>query len=647
MQDKEKMELLIDQLNQATKAYDEGHPTMSDEAWDQSYFSLQTLEREAGFALPNSPTQKVVYQVVNKLNKVKHNHLMLSLDKTKDLNEVAAFLGDQIWVAMMKLDGLTCSLTYEGGRLVAAETRGDGEVGEDILHNALVIKSIPKRISYLDRFVVDGEIICIEQDFEAFKEEYKNPRNFAAGSIRLLDSKECESRNLSFVVWDVIEGLPNTNSFIDRLLIANTLGFYSVPTYILKGQTLEELVSTIQLVARNIGYPIDGVVFKFNDVEYGKSLGRTSHHFKNAIAYKFYDETYETHLLNIEWTMGRTGVLTPIAVFEPVEIDGSIVERANLHNYSVMRKLAPPYASVGDTLQVYKANMIIPQISSWTKTPNSLGKDIFFQPFVCPVCSGKIEIVNNNGVQNVYCMNPACEGKFINKLDHFCGKKGLDIKGISKATLGKLIDWEWVNCLSDMFKLDEHRTEWINKSGFGQKSVDKILESIQAARHTTLEKFISSLGIPFIGQTISKDLVKIIPTYEEFRDKAQSKFDFTQYPGFAGSKTLAIWNYDFSEADRIYPYLIFEEKKEEENSNNNLEGLTICITGKLNLYKNRAALQDAIEAAGGKCTSSVSSKTNYLINNDSASTSSKNLTAQKLGVKIITEQEFVDQFLTK
>lgn len=652
MQDKQKMELLIDQLDEATKAYDEGHPIMSDEEWDHLYFSLQTLEREANFALPTSPTQRVSYQVVNKLNKVKHSHPMLSLDKTKDLNEVIDFISNQFWVAMMKLDGLTCSLTYEGGRLIAAETRGDGEVGEDILHNALVIKSIPKRISYLDRFVVDGEIICTEQDFEAFKEEYKNPRNFAAGSIRLLDSKECESRNLSFVVWDVIEGLPNNNSFVDRLLIANTLGFYSVPTYISKGQTLEELVSTIQLVAKNIGYPIDGVVFKFNDVEYGRSLGRTSHHFKNAIAYKFYDETYKTHLRDIEWTMGRTGVLTPVAVFEPIDIDGSTIERANLHNISVMTSLlGKPFK--GQTLYIYKANQIIPQVKSADNTNENeifyIGHEMFEPPKECPICGKPVQITTqSNGVEFAICNNPACEGKFINQLDHFCGKKGLDIKGISKATLGKLIDWEWVNCLSDIFKLDEHRTEWINKSGFGQKSVDKILESIQAARHTTLEKFISSLGIPFIGQTISKDLVKIIPTYEEFRDKAQSKFDFAQYPGFAGSKTLAIWNYDFSEADRIYPYLIFEQKTEEEKEvNNNLEGLTICITGKLNLYKNRAALQDAIEAAGGKCTSSVSSKTNYLINNDSASTSSKNLTAQKLGVKIITEQEFVDQFLTK
>lgn len=651
MQDIQKIELLVDQLNQATQAYDEGKPIMTDEDWDQMYFTLQSLERETGTILPNSPTQKVVYQVVNKLEKVKHGHAMLSLDKSKELSDIAEFLGtEQPWIAMMKLDGLTCSLTYEGGKLVSAETRGDGEVGENILHNALVIKSIPRRISYLDRFVVDGEIICTEQDFEEFKDEYKNPRNFAAGSIRLLDSKECESRKLSFVVWDVIEGLPHTNSFVDRLLIANTLGFYTVPTYLSKGQTLEELVSTIQLVARNIGYPIDGVVFKFNDVEYGKTLGRTSHHFKNAIAYKFYDETYKTHLRDIEWTMGRTGVLTPVAVFEPIWIDGSLIERANLHNISVMKTLlGKPFK--GQTLYIYKANQIIPQVKSADNTDENeifyMGHTLLEPPKECPICGQAVQITTqSNGVEFAICNNPACEGKFINQLDHFCGKKGLDIKGISKATLGKLIEWNWVNSLSDIFKLDEHRTEWMNKPGFGQKSVDKILDSIQAARHTTLEKFISSLGIPFIGQTVSKDLVKVIPTYEEFKEKAQNKFDFAQYPGFAGSKTLAIWNYNFSEADKIYPYLIFEEQIKKE-TNNNLEGITVCITGKLKLYKNRAALQEAIEAAGGKVSSSVSGKTDYLINNDITSTSSKNLTAQKLGVKIITEQDFFDQFLTK
>ncbi len=649
MQDIDKIKLLIDQLNIATKAYDEGNPIMTDKEWDDLYFSLKAVERETGIILPNSPTQKVIYQVVNKLNKKEHDHAMLSLDKTKDLKEIKEFLGDQPWVAMLKLDGLSCSLTYENGQLVAAETRGNGEVGEDVLHNALVIKSIPNRIPFYDRLVVDGEIICTKADFEDFKEEYKNPRNFASGSIRLLDSKECEARKLSFIVWDVIEGLPDEKLFSSKLQTAEKLGFYVVPTLLTKGQTLEEVTSVIQQVAEKIGYPIDGVVFKFDDVEYGQSLGRTSHHFKNAIAYKFYDETYETRLLDIEWTMGRTGVLTPVAVFEPIDMDGSIVERASLHNVSVMQTILGPRPWIGQKVRVFKANMIIPQIE-WAEEAKD-DEDHNEIPMIseCPICGHGIKVTENSGSIFAICDNPNCEGKFINKLDHFCSKKGLDIKGISKATLSKLIDWGWVNCLSDIFKLNEHRAEWISKPGFGAKSVDKILESIQAASFTTLEQFISSLGIPLIGQNVSKELVKKIPTYEEFREKADSHFDFGEYPGFAGSKTLAIWNYDFTEADKVYKFLILPPigEKEEEPLivNSALEGVTVCITGKLETYKNRAALQKDIELYGDKVTSSVSKNTDYLINNDNTSTSSKNLTAQKLGVPIITEKEFIQKFL--
>lgn len=655
MQDTEKMRMLIDQLNIATKAYDEGNPIMTDKQWDDLYFSLEAIERESGITLSDSPTQNIIYQVVNKLNKKEHDHAMLSLDKTKDLTEIKAFLGNHAWVAMLKLDGLSCSLTYENGRLVSAETRGNGEIGEDVLHNALVIKSIPKKIPFYDRLVVDGEIICRNQDFEAFKEEYKNSRNFASGSIRLLDSKECESRNLSFVLWDVIEGLPDLKLFSEKIQAAEKLGFYVVPTIIAENQPLEEITSIVQQVSDQIGYPIDGVVFKFNDVEYGQSLGRTSHHFKNAIAYKFYDETYETRLLDIEWTMGRTGVLTPVAVFEPIDLDGSTVERASLHNVSVMKTILGDCAYLGETLQVYKANQIIPQIKkagpkyTYGEVIAAGGTPANDRVEICPICGGEVILKDSGDVSVYICDNPNCEGKLINKLDHFCGKKGLDIKGISKATLGKLIDWGWVNCLSDIFKLDEHRAEWISKPGFGAKSVDKILESIQAASFTTLEQFISSLGIPLIGQTVSKDLVKKIPTYEEFREKAKSHFDFGEYPGFAGSKTLAIWNYDFTEADKVYKFLILPpigEKGEEPSIvNSALEGITVCITGKLEFYKNRAALQKDIELYGGKVTSSVSKNTDYLINNDNTSTSSKNLTAQKLGVPIITENEFIQKFL--
>ena len=349
---------LIDKLNYYTKMYDEGHPEILDREWDNMYFQLQSAERFYNVYYEDSPTQRVNYQVINELNKVEHNHKMLSLDKTKDINVVSSFIGSQPYLAMLKMDGLTCSLRYIGGKLVSAETRGNGLVGEDILHNALVVKNIPNKIDYTDELIVDGEIICKYSDFEKFSNEYANPRNFASGSIRLLDSAECAKRNLSFVAWEVIKGLEN-NSFSKKLNSLSSLGFTVVDKSITKNY--EEDIELLKYFAELKGYPIDGIVFKFDDVEYGKSLGETGHHFKNAIAYKFYDEEYETTLLDIELTMGRTGVLSPIAIFKPIEINGTTVERASLSNVSIMEQtLGKPYK--GQKIWVSKRNMIIPKV---------------------------------------------------------------------------------------------------------------------------------------------------------------------------------------------------------------------------------------------------------------------------------------------
>ena len=349
---------LIDKLNYYTKMYDEGHPEILDREWDNMYFQLQSAERFYNVYYEDSPTQRVNYQVINELNKVEHNHKMLSLDKTKDINVVSSFIGSQPYLAMLKMDGLTCSLRYIGGKLVSTETRGNGLVGEDILHNALVVKNIPNKIDYTDELIVDGEIICKYSDFEKFSNEYANPRNFASGSIRLLDSAECAKRNLSFVAWEVIKGLEN-NSFSKKLNSLSSLGFTVVDKFITKNY--EEDIELLKYFAEQKGYPIDGIVFKFDDVEYGKSLGETGHHFKNAIAYKFYDEEYETTLLDIEWTMGRTGVLSPIAIFKPIEINGTTVERASLSNVSIMEQtLGKPYK--GQKIWVSKRNMIIPKV---------------------------------------------------------------------------------------------------------------------------------------------------------------------------------------------------------------------------------------------------------------------------------------------
>lgn len=631
---------LTNYLNQRTEEYDKGVPTISDREWDNLYFKLKALEEKTGIVMCDSPTQVVHYTAVNALQKVNHNHNMLSLAKTKDWNEFLAYFGNRDVIGMVKLDGLTCSLEYLNGKLIGAETRGNGTVGENILHNAQVIPSIPKKIPYYDHLIVDGEVICTAFDFKEFSNDYANARNFASGSIRLLDSRECEKRKLTFLVWNVVTGFETENNFMTKLVEVEKLGFKVVPwTSSFDWDAKEFLINK----AKELGYPIDGLVGRFGDIAYGLSLGETDHHSKAAFAFKFYDETYPSTLQSIEWTMGRTGILTPVAVFDAIDIEGSTVERASLHNYSVMRQtMNRPF--VGQKVQIFKANMIIPQIYEAEQVDSSEEKNWILPPTVCPICGQPVTVKeSDSGVENIVCLNPDCEGKLINKLDHFCGKKGLDIKGLSKATLEKLIDWGWVTNLSDIFTLAQYRNEWVKKAGFGDKSVDNILNAVEGAKSPSLDKFISSLGIPLIGKTVSKELVKKIKTYEEFREKAVSHFDFSSYEGFADSKTSAIWNYDFAEADKIYAYLNIPVAEDTQKSSF-LQGITVVITGKLLQYKNRAELQSAIEQAGGKVVSSVSKNTNYLINNDSTSTSAKNLSAQKLGIPILTEQEFIEKF---
>ena len=648
--DIKRMENLIEELNAATRAYDEGKPYMSDHEWDELYFELLQLEKKYGIAYSNSPTQKIDFQVMSSLSKIEHNHPMLSLAKTKDLEEVKAFVGKHSYLAMCKMDGLTCSLRYYNGKLVSAETRGNGLVGEDILHNALVIPSIPKYIAYKDELIVDGEIICCLDTFtNKFADTYKNARNFAAGSIRLLDSQECHSRDLTFVAWDVIKGFDYEDELFWKLNSLQQLDFTIVPhvaVYQTKRTNIDfqKDVDNMQRQAQENAYPIDGLVFKFNDVAYGKSLGATEHHFRNAIAYKFYDETYPTVLKDIEWTMGRTGVLTPIAIVEPIDIDGSTVGRASLHNIDILQQTLHSSGWKGQKVEIYKANMIIPQIYS-AEQDDDRTKLYFDYPHICPVCGGRTEVRKDTNTNNLYCTNADCEGKLINKLDHFCGKKGLDIKGLSKATLEKLIEWGWVSELVDIYKLAEHQNEWMQKPGFGAKSVANILTAIEASKNPTLQAFISSLGIPLIGKSMSKELVKSINSYEEFRKMVDEKFDFSCLDGFADSKTEAIWNFDYRQADAVYEVVKPLQVEEAVDNQNSLAGYTIVITGKLVNFKNRGQLQAAIEAKGGKVVGSVSNNTDFLINNDNKSNSAKNVAAQKLNIPIITESEFTERFL--
>ena len=658
MEKLDRVRFLVMALNAYTKDYESGNPKITDEEWDNMYFELQELEKETGLILSNSPTQSISYEIVNSLAKREHNHKMLSLDKTKSLDEVASFIGNKEYLAMLKMDGLTCSLTYRNGELVSAETRGNGLVGEDILHNARVLPSIPHKIPYMDELVIDGEIICTYTDFEKFSSDYKNPRNFAAGSIRLLDSKECASRNLTFVAWDVLTPMMFDNGteykLSQKLNYLVPFGFTVVPyatgPAFYADDTEVEMdmfIEQVTQMAQGYGYPIDGAVIKFNDCAYGRSLGETTHHFKNALAYKFYDETYWTRLLDIEWTMGRTGVLTPVAIFEPIDVDGSTVERASLHNCSIISELFGVFGPHKyQEVEVFKANMIIPQIKS-VKSEDLYIENKIEEPTACPVCGGEVAHKITVDSMTLACTNPACPGKLINRLDHFCGKKGLDMKGISKATLEKLIDWGWVADFTDIFELSSHKGEWVQKPGFGIKSVEKVLNAVNTGANCELHQFIAALGIPLIGSTASKELAKHFETWEKFVEAAEGGFAFYTLPNFGSEMHNSIVEFNYAEARLLadhYIHFNVPEVSESAPSGSDLTGKTFVITGKLTHFKNRDEIKARIEALGGKVTGSVSKNTNFLINNDVNSTSSKNATAKSLGIPILSESDFIQTF---
>lgn len=637
------MQQLINRINYLTSLYNAGTPLVSDKEWDELYDKLKVLERESGITYPDSPTQSIYFQNMDILEKIEHNHPMLSLDKTKDWQEFLNYFGNNDVVGMLKLDGLTCSLRYLNGILVSAETRGNGLIGENILHNAKVISSIPQTIKYQGELILDGEIICTTQSFEKFSNEYSNARNFAAGSIRLLDSKECFKRDLTFVVWHIVKGYDET-TVIDKFNHAELDGFTVTPwTSSFDWDAKEFLIDK----AKELGYPIDGLVGRFNNIAYGESLGSTGHHSKAAYAFKFYDEEYETKLLDIEWSMGRTGVLTPVAIYEPVEIEGSICNRASLHNLSVLYETMHGGAYVNEPITVAKMNMIIPQIMS-AQTSIPKGAKLIHLPTKCPVCGDALKVIESDtGIKNLCCLNKACQGKLLNRLVHFASRNAMDIKGLSEATFSNLMDWGWINDIPDIFNLSQYKDEWIKKPNYGKVSVNNALAAIEKSKTCTLDSFITALGIPLIGKSVAAELIKTISTYEELREKIDNGYDFSQLDGFAEEKTQALLNYDWTAADIIYPMLTITSNSSALGTNEKtLENLTFVITGSLTMYKNRAALESVIKDRGGKVSSSISSRTNYLINNDTTSTSKKNLQAQKNNIPIISEKDFFEKFLS-
>jgi len=641
--------ILIKRLNEAADAYyNSGTTIMSDEEFDMYMEELKEFEEHSGIVFSNSPTQNVGASVLSSLKKVKITPKpMLSLEKCHSDVEIAEFANNQNMIAMVKLDGLSVRVKYNNGKLMSANTRGNGVEGTDITEHIKQFQNIPLTIPYNGEYIVDGEAIIKIHDFEEINKnnEFKNPRNAAAGALNVLDTKLVRDRKLSFIVWDVIEGYSTDFNYLsDKLEEAETYGFeivkYEIYPYHDANWTINKINNL--LMGYNKEYPCDGVVWKYDNYHYGDSLGATGHHFKNAIAWKPKVETSETELLDIDWTMGRTGILTPVAVFKPVELDGSVIERASLHNVSVMNETLHGRGWVGQKLKIYKANLIIPQILS-AEEDNEETKAYIEQPWLCPICG---EPLYEHGTDSVFlvCENPNCDGKLINRLDHFCGKKGLDIKGLSKATLEKLITWEWVSNFSDIYELEKYKIEWMDTQGFGDKSVRAILAAIKDSKTQTLESFISAIGIPLIGRNMAKEICKHVSSYEEFRKLVDDKYDFSKWDTFGPEKCIAIRKYDFTEADKVAKYITFIQPEIEETSNS-LNGITVVITGKLNNYKNRTALQKEIENRGGKVSSSISGNTSYLINNDINSMSTKNVAAKAAGVPIISEQEFIEKFL--
>lgn len=622
---------LTAELNRLTELYDKGIPEISDKAWDDMYFELAALENECGYIEPDSPTQKVNYTVVNELQKVEHNHPMLSLDKTKDIEDIKSFVGNKDWIAMLKMDGLTCSLLYEGGRLVRAETRGDGKIGEEITHNAMVIPSIPKRIPYTNKLVVDGEIICKLDDFKEFEGEYKNARNFASGSIRLLDSNECAKRKLTFIAWDIINGYEEEcNSLNKKLSKLMDLNFEIVPFTILG--TIEESVEWLKSHTNN--YPIDGLVFKLNKcVEYD-AMGRTDHHFRGGMAFKFYNELYETKLTDIEWTMGKTGSLTPTAIFQAVQIDGCDISRASLHNISIIKKLG---LTNNCTVKISKRNEIIPQVEECLQDGDS---DIIL-PEYCPVCGGKTEVVKENESEVLMCTNPQCSGKLLGRLKFFVSKPAVNIDGLSEATLEFLITERWVKKFQDIYHLEEHRYEWEQFDGFGAKSVDKILKSIKASRNITCANFITALSIDGVGKSAAKTISDYFNgDFYEFIEAFDSNFDWTILDDI-GDKTAQNINEYLAKNDvevcELAEEFEFVVPKKIEVKENPLNGIKFCITGSFS--QSRDKLKEQLEARGAKFISGVSKNLDILFCGEKAG--SKLTKAQQLGIKIADEEELM------
>ena len=644
---------LISTLNKASDAYyNSGDPIMTDYEWDNLYDELAKLEEETGVVYPNSPTQQVGYSVVDKIKEVEHNHPMLSLDKTKSSSELIRFAGKKDCVLSVKCDGLTCSLGYKNGKLISAETRGNGVSGCDVLVNVLTIANVPHEIPYKEDLTIDGEVVIDWNTFNKINEnlpedkKYKHPRNLVSGSLTLLDSKEASNRNMRFIAWRVIKGFSHESMFFD-LKEAEKNGFEVVPMFTYSNnstdkENIDAILERIRDMANEESIPYDGAVITVDDYRIAESMGRTNKFFRHSIAYKYEDELFETILTDIEWNTSKTGLINPVAIFKPVDLSGAITSRATLHNITYIKNMM---LGIGDRIRIYRSNMVIPKVhDSIDKSGN------FTIPSTCPICGEPTKIVKDNDSEVLMCTNDNCAGKLLGKLCHSVSKNALNIEGLSEATIQKFIDLGWLKSIRDIYYLYLHKIDMYKLEGFGRKSVNKLLSSIEDSRNTDLVRYIYAQSIPLIGHTASKAISKMcdgdLNTFIEHMSKGAKAFGKIDGIGSEMIKSLKKWwdiNYlEFVDAATVFTF----KKKEPVNiSGTDLTGKVFVITGSLTQFRNRDEMKERIESLGGKVSGSVSAKTTALINNDIESTSSKNKKAKQLNVPILTENMFMEKYL--
>lgn len=646
------MKELILLLNRASRAYyQDAREIMSDHEYDALYDELQRLEKETKVTLSGSPTMQVGYQILSSLPKVRHDRPMLSLDKTKDREALREWLSSQEGVLSWKLDGLTVVMTYENGRLTQALTRGNGEVGEQITENARTFSGIPLHIPYKGKLVIRGEAVISYADFEEInstlspEEQYKNPRNLCSGSVRQLNSEITAARRVHYLIYTLVssEDAPGDRPFPDRLKSRQLealaeMGFETVEWVRVRQETVLNAVSDFAARITNQRFPSDGLVLTFDDLEYSASLGRTAKFPKDSIAFKWKDETAQTVLRAVEWQTSRTGLINPVAIFDPVELEGTTVQRASVHNLSIIEELK---LGIGDRIRVYKANMIIPQLSENLTCSNTLQI-----PAECPRCGAETQVVQSHEAKVLVCSNPSCPAKIHRTFVHFTSRGAMNIEGLSEATLDRFIEAGFLKEFPDLYRLKEHREAICQMEGFGEKSADKLLAAIENSRHTESYRLLAALGIPGVGSAGAKLLSAHFDSdIRRIMDAGEEEIAAISGFGEIGAHKVRAF-FDNEENRRITLELIeqLEFEKTPIRQEQTLSGSTFVITGSLNHFENREALAAEIEKRGGKVSSSVSTKTSYLINNDAESKSSKNQKARQLEIPILTEDELLQMF---